>query len=145
MSALTVKQRRLIIRASLVVIWIALGVALFLLNRGHALLVDNHSVESLNLRAPDRVKVSVDKSKSLEFFRKDRDIFELGGGKHIIRVEFNNGTPAFEKQFSLPLKDDMYLLSIPKLINNIEPYFEVFHTMDERPQDDDGEIKAEIP
>jgi hypothetical protein len=126
MSNITIKQRRLIIRAALVPVWICLGALLFVLNRGHSILVDNHDVESLNLRAPDMIKVTVGRNKPVEFFRRDRDIFEVGGGRHRVRVEFSDGAPAFETSFRLPLMPDMFLLSIPKMINGVEPYYEVF-------------------
>jgi hypothetical protein len=128
MSKLTIKQRRFVIRSALALVWVCLGALLFVLNRGHPLLVDNHDVEALNLRAPDMIKITVDRNKPAEFFRRDRDIFDVGGGSHRVRVEFSDGTPAFEKTFSLPLMPDMFLLSIPKMINGVEPFYEVFRT-----------------
>ena len=129
------KKRRLIIRLALVVVWIGLGVVLFVMNRGHTLLIDNRNAADLELRAPDMIKVTVDKSKPLEFFRGDRDIVDVGGGEHRIIVEFSDGTPPYEKRFSLPLGPDMFILYIPKMINNIEPYFEVFNTQRESRRD----------
>jgi len=133
MSVKTVdtKKRRLAIRLALAVVWTGLAVCLFVMNRGHTLLVDNRNVETPAIRAPDLIKVTVDKRKALELFRGDRDIFELGGGSHRIYIEFSDGTPPFEKRFSLPLGPDMFILSIPKMINNIEPYYEVFFTQQE--------------
>ena len=119
-------RRRLLIKLALVFVWVGLGVLLFVLNRGHQILVDNRNVESLNLRAPDMIKVTVGKGKGLEFFRGDRDIFDVGGGRQKIRVDFSDGSPPFETSFVLALGPDMYLLSIPKMINGIEPYIEVF-------------------
>ena len=128
-------QRRLIIRTALVVVWIGIGVLLFVLNRGHSILVDNRNVESPSLRAPDLIKVTVDKGKPLEFFRGDRDIFDVGGGRHRIIVEYSDGQAPFEKTFSLPLGPDMFFLSIPKMLNDVEPYIEVFHSQPERRSD----------
>jgi hypothetical protein len=122
------KKRRVIIRAALVVFWICLGVLIFITNRGHTVLVDNRNLEAENIRAPDMIKVSVDGGKALEFFRGDRDIFEVGGSNHRIRIEFSDGTPPFEGKFSLDLMPDMFLLSIPRMINNIEPFLEVFQS-----------------
>ena len=133
------KQRRLVIRLALVVIWIGLGVLLFVLNRGHSLLVDNRNVESPGLRAPDLIQVTVNKSGPLEFFRGDREIYRVGGGRHSIYIEFSDGTPPFEKSFTLPLGPDMFLLSIPKMINGIEPYIEVFYSQPESRNVDDEE------
>jgi hypothetical protein len=124
----TLKKRRLIIRVALVVFWICLGVLIFIMNRGHTVLLDNHSLEAENIRAPDMIKVSLDGGKALEFFRGDRDIFEVGGGNHRIRIEFSDGTPPFEGKFALDLMPDMFLLSIPRMINNIEPFIEVFQS-----------------
>ncbi|MDR0720512.1 MAG: hypothetical protein LBF78_12815 [Treponema sp.] len=120
------KQRRLLIRLALAALWLGLGVIVFVLNRGHTLLVDNKSIEDLNLRAPDFITVKVDKIAPMEFLRNDRDIFKVGGGKHRITVEFSDGTETVLKEFHLPLKHDQYLLSIPKLINGVEPFYEVF-------------------
>jgi hypothetical protein len=106
------------------------------MNRGHTLLVDNRNIEDLNIRAPDLITVTINKAKPLEFFRNDRDMFQLGGGKHRIYIEFSDGTPPFEKRFTLPLGPDMFLLSIPKMINGIEPYYEVFYTQQESRSDD---------
>jgi len=138
------KKRRLLIRLALVVVWVGLGVVLFVMNRGHTLLVDNRNVEAPAIRAPDLITVTVDKKKPLEFFRGDRDIFELGGGSHRIYIEFSDGTPPFEKRFKLPLGPDMFILYIPKMINGIEPYYEVFYTQQEsRSVDAEEEILLE--
>ena len=131
-----IRRRRLLIRLAVVVVWIGLGVLLFLLNRGHSLLVDNRNVEESSIRAPDLISVSVNNGRQLEFFRGDRDIFKVRGGQHIISIEFSDGTPPFETSFNLPLGPDMFLLSIPKMINGIEPYIEVFHTQPESRNDD---------
>ena len=138
-KGINLKQRRLIIRLSLVVVWIGLGVVLFIVNRGHTLLVDNRDVPAPELRAPGPITVTVDNKKPLEFRRSDRDLFKVGGSKHRILIEFTDGTAPFEKAFQLPLKPDMFLLSIPKMINGIEPFFEVFHTQQERRTDDEEE------
>ncbi|MDR3341619.1 MAG: hypothetical protein LBT14_02315 [Treponema sp.] len=125
------KQRRFMIRGALVLLWIGLGAVLFIFNRGHTLLVDNRNGENPRLSAPDRITVSVDQGQRLEFFRGDRDRFAVVGSKHQIWIEFSDGTPPFTGQFTLPIRNDMYFLSIPKMINGIEPFVEVFHTAPE--------------
>ena len=129
------KRRRLLIRLSLVVVWIGLGILLFVLNRGHTLIVDNHNVDSL--RAPDLISVSVNNGKALEYFRGDRDLFKVRGSKQQISIEFSDGKPVFKTTFTLPIGPDMFLLSIPKMINGIEPYIEVFYTQPEKRNDDE--------
>jgi hypothetical protein len=120
--------RRLIIRAVLVVLWISFGVMLFIFNRGHALLVDNRNLQDEGIQAPDLISVFIDSQIGLEFFRGDRDRFQVAGSKHKIYVEFSDGTPTFEQSFTLPVKDDMYILSVPRMLAGIEPFVEVFHS-----------------
>jgi hypothetical protein len=137
------KRRRLVIRVILGLGWLLLGTALFIFNRGHGLLVDNHNLQDEGILAPDLITVSVDGSYPLEFFRGDRDRYSLGGSNHRIRIEFSDGTAPFEGTFTLPIKDDMYILSVPKLINGIEPSVEVFHTVREnRAQAEEEELPA---
>ena len=124
-------RRRLFIRLILVVLWIGLGALLFVKNRGHTVLLDNRNVEILELRAADMISVTVDGKNAMEFFRGDRNMVKVAGSRHTIRVEFSDGTPPFDAQFSLPLGPDMFLLSIPKMVNGIKPYVEVFYTQPE--------------
>lgn len=132
--------KRAAIRVVLVVVYIALGTILFVSFRGHTLLVDNHDTEALT--APDMIMVSVDKGEALAFFSGDRDRFAVSGGNHRIRIEFSDGKPAFEGTVSLPFKDDMYLLSIPKLLNN-EPCLEPFKTVSEPRVDEEEPLPTE--
>jgi hypothetical protein len=130
------------IRAVLLLVYLALGCFLFVSFRGHTLLVDNRDTETVT--APDMIMVSVDKGEPLSFFNGDRDRFTVSGSKHTIRIEFSDGHPAFEGRISLPLKDDMYLLSIPKLLNN-EPCLEVFKTVPQpRIDEEDAPPAAEF-
>ncbi|MCL2127220.1 MAG: hypothetical protein FWH38_03105 [Treponema sp.] len=135
-----VNRRRLIIRLILAAVWTGLGVLIFLVNRGHTVLVDNGNVAELELIAPDLIKVTLDGKNSLEFFRGDRDIFKVAGSRHFIAVEFSDGKPPFETDFRLPLGPDMFLLSVPKMINGIEPYIEIFHTRQESRSDDEAPV-----
>ena len=136
-------RRKLIIQISLGVIWIVLGIVIFMTSRGHTLLVDNKNIDYPQIRAPDLIMVTVNKNKPLEFFRGDRDMFQAGGSNKI-RIEFSDGTPPFETRFRLPLGPDMFILSIPKMLNGIEPWIEVFYTQPEsRTPDDDEEIVFE--
>ena len=133
-----VKQRRLMIRLTLVAVWIALGVILFVLNRGHSVLLDNRNLASPETRAPDMITVTVNRQKPVELFRGDRDVVDVGGGRQKIKVEFSDGTPPFETSFSLPLGPDMFILSIPKMINGIEPFFEDFNSRQQESANNSG-------
>jgi hypothetical protein len=123
------RQRKLFIRGGLVFAWLLLGALLFVTGRGHTLLVDNRDFE--NIEAPDLITVYVDRGRGVEYFNGDRDRLTLIGSKHRILIEFSDGSPPFEGTFTLPIKDDMYLLSVTKMVNGIEPFVEVFHTAPE--------------
>jgi hypothetical protein len=82
------------------------------------------------------ITITVNNGKALEFFRNDRDIFEVGGGTHRIKIEFADGTPPFTGTFSLPLKHDMYILSIPKMLAGEEPFVEPFSGNEFQPREE---------
>jgi hypothetical protein len=131
MIKIDIEKRRIFIRLTLVLLWIITGLIIFIIYRGHTLLVDNKNIDDANIKAPDLIAVTVDKNKALDFFQGDRDRFEVSGGRHRIYIEFTDGRPPFEAKFKLPLKPDILLLSIPKMINGIEPWIEEFHTQAE--------------
>ena len=131
-----IKRRRTVIRLALIVVWIGLGVVIFVTSRGHSILLDNRNLSSPEMRAPDMIMVTVNKTKPLELFRGDRDVVDVGGGTQRIRVDFSDGKPSFEASFKLPLGPDMFILSIPKMINGIEPYFEVFRPNQQESRND---------
>ncbi|MDR3173526.1 MAG: hypothetical protein LBU19_04685 [Treponema sp.] len=143
---MTVSFRKKIIQFVMVVIWIGLGIIIFVNFRGHTLIVDNRNVEDAGLEAPDLITVTVNRGNSLEFFRGDRDLFSVTGASHRIRVEFSSGGPPFEGRFTLPVAENMYILSIPKMINGITPFVEPFHTEPERhpPEEELPEPESEI-
>jgi hypothetical protein len=138
-------RKRVLIRSCLILLWILLGIVIFVMFRGHTLLIDNHDVEAAGLKAPDPVTVTVDSGEELSFFRGDRDRFSVRGSSHRIKIEFSDGRPVFEGRFALPLKDDMYILSIPKMINGIDPCVEVFHTAPEPGRPEEEELPHEEP
>jgi hypothetical protein len=89
------------------------------------------------------ITVSIDGGKGVEFFRGDRERFSVTGSKHRINVDFTDGTPPFEGVFTVGIKDDMYLLSIPKMTHNIEPFIEVFRTVQEQRTPEPEELPAD--
>jgi hypothetical protein len=134
------RQKKMLIRGGLVFVWLLLGTLLFITSRGHTLLVDNRDFE--NIEASDLITVYIDRGWGVEYFRGDRDRLTLVGSKHRILVEFSDGSPPFEGNFTLPIRDDMYLLSVTKMVNGIEPFVEVFHTAPE-PVNEEAEDEFE--
>jgi hypothetical protein len=120
----SIQKRRWLFRGTLALLWAALGVGIFIGYRGHTLLVDNK--DQPNAPAPRLVAVTVDKGKSSEYALGDRDIVSVGGIKHRVTLEFFDSTPPVSAEFSLPLMQDMFILSVPKVIAGIEPFVEPF-------------------
>ena len=135
-------RRRFFIRLSLAVLWIGLGVLLFVMNRGHTLLIDNKDID--DLRADGLITVTLNKEKPVEFFRGDRDILRVGGGRHRLHVSYTDGTPPYENVFSLPLGPDMFLLSIPRMTSGADNAIEVFQRQPESRNVEDEEIVVEM-
>jgi hypothetical protein len=126
------------------VLWVGLGVLIFVMNRGHTLLIDNRNID--NLRASDLITVTLDKGKPVEFLRGDRDIFRVGGGRHRLRVEYSDGTPPYENTFTLPLGPDMFLLSIPRMTSGAANAIEVFYRQpDSRNVEEDESVDKDEP
>lgn len=123
-----VKPRRLVVRAALVVAYIALAAILFVTGKGHTILVDNKADPTGSYEALKGAVVAIDREKPMEFYPGDRDKFIVTGQRHTIRVKPLSGPGAEEKsyQFRVPLGEDMTLLSISKLMAGVEPWAETF-------------------
>lgn len=134
---MTVLRRRILIRSALVLLWVGLGVLLFVTRRGHTLLVDNKGDPAGAYGAVDLMVVKMNGGKGVEFFKGDRDKFALAGSRHRIRIEFADGRSPEERDFTLPLKHDVYLLSVPKMLAGVEPFLEPFAAAFERPAEEE--------
>lgn len=137
MSVLSnLRLRRILIRALLIALWIGLGFGIFFTNRGHTLLVDNKKAADGSYDAVDLMYVTIDKQKEMEFMDGDRDRFTVAGANHKIVIEFTDGRPPYEGGFKLPIKEDMYLLSVPKMLAGME-FIEPFRSSDQVRQTDE--------
>jgi len=121
-----VANRRLFVRLGLVV---AYGLALalcFVAGKGHTILVDNKGTEDGRFAALDGVMVSIDGKEALEMYSGDRDRVIVKSQSHRIVLEDPMGTKLLDKRFSLPIDEDMMILSIPKILAGVEPFIEKF-------------------
>ncbi|MDR2517135.1 MAG: hypothetical protein LBC88_07130 [Spirochaetaceae bacterium] len=125
------------LRVSIAVLWVSLGTAIFLIFRGHTLLVDNRDTDAFRAKGP--VTVSVDGKPGVSFFQGDRDRFTVRGPKHRIRIEFADGTDAVEAEFRLAVREDTWILSVPRLLGGETPFVEVFSGVAENRPAEDGE------
>lgn len=129
-----VRARRLVVRAALVAVYLALSVFVFLNGRGHTLLIDNKSLPDGSVQAFRRVKVFVDGNEPLELYARDRELVKLTGQAHRVRIETQEGATRLEAKFEIDLKTDMVLLSIPKMASGADDFWEPFVVEYERPK-----------
>jgi hypothetical protein len=134
------------LRFVIAVVWILLGGVLFVTSRGHTLLIDNRNGEgSPRANQAGQIAVRVDDKEPLKLFEGDRGRLTVTGSKHRIRVEFPGGKAPFEGAFTLPLYNDMYLLSVPRMVGGVEPFVEVFHTVYEPRNEEEAPEEELIP
>ncbi len=111
-------------------LWIGLGVVIFFACRGHTLLVDNQKASDGSYQAIKVMNVTIDQQDDEEIWEGDRIRLTVSGPNHKILVEFTDGRQPVEKEFHLPLKEDMYLLSVPKMLAGLD-FIEPFRVQDQ--------------
>jgi hypothetical protein len=139
-----VKFRRPLLRGVLVLLWIVLGVIIFFSCRGHTLLVDNQSAADGSYEAFEMVNVTIDNLDDEEIWEEERIRLTVSGPKHKILVEFDDGREPVEMKFELPVKEDMYLLSVPRMIAGTD-FVDVFRVQDQVRETREEEAEEEDP
>ena len=120
-----VPLRRTLVRAALILVYVGLMVLVFVLGKGHTLLVDNKDVAGTDLRAYSLVKITVDNLKPSEETKGDRDMFKIKGQRHKIVLEVPGDPNKIVRYVTIPMGSEIVLLSIPKLAAGQDP-FETF-------------------
>ncbi len=129
-------SKKLLVRAALVTLFVALLVITFLTGRGHSILIDNRDSEDGTVKAINGVLVSVNGREELELYPRDRDMQKVKGQTHTVRIKSLEKDTIFETKITLPLMSDIMLLSIPMLLAGKEPSLTVFVPLDQAPPDD---------
>jgi hypothetical protein len=135
-AAIGAKGRRLFVRLGLVICYFGLATLMFVLGKGHTVIVDNKGAEDGSYSAIDGVMVSVDGLEPLEMYSGDRDKAVLKGQSHKLIIETISSGEKVEKRVSLPIDQDLLILSIPKLVAGIEPAIEPFKALPAPPHED---------
>ena len=132
--------RRLAVRAALVAAYMGLLGLVLTLGKGHTILMDNKDAEDGSVKAFESMTVSVDGQEALEFLAGDRDQAVVRSQWHTIRIEAGGKT--IVKKLSIPLMQNMVLLSIPKLAAGVEPALVPFVPLEEAPGPDESTSEA---
>ena len=134
----SIKKRRLFVRLLLVLVYLGLGIFVFINGRTHTLLVDNKSLEDGSAQAFRRVSVYIDRQKPLEMYARDRELIKVRGQTHRIRIETQEDTKRTEATFTLPFGSEMVLISVPGMASGSDDFWEEFIIEYVRPTNNDA-------
>ncbi len=131
---MSTRRRRLLVRSALVAAYLGATAAVFVVGKGHTILLDNKDAEGA--RAIDGLVISVNGGEEIELYPGDRDKAVVAGQRHRIAVETFDGKKV-ERTIRLPIAAEMMLLSIPMLVAGREPILTPFAPLDAAPPPDE--------
>ena len=136
-------NRRRLVRAILAVTYAAVLVLAFMLGKGHTLLLDNKDSEDGALKAIESLTLSVDGGEPMEFLSGDRDMVKVRSQWHRIVISVNGRET--ERKVTLPVGQEMLILSLPRLLAGAEPFVTPFVPKNEPPAAGDPAGGESIP
>ena len=120
------KHRRALIRSGLALVYVLLGIAMFVSGRSHTVLIDNRAAEDGSYNAIKGMSVTVNHNPPSDFMKGDRDKFTIKGQTLRIKVESFDGKIDSTYTLKLPLTEDSVIVSVPKLAAGLEGAMEPF-------------------
>ena len=138
------KTKKLLIRAMLLVVYVGLLALMLLTGKQHTILIDNKDAEDGSYLGVSGMAVQIDRLESAEYYPGDRDMAIVKGQKHKIKVEVFSEGKTIEKNFTVPYGQGMLLLSVPKMLANIEPWMEPFVVEQEQPAEGETNLSGSM-
>jgi hypothetical protein len=129
--------RRLAVRGGLVAVYAALIALVFVTGKSHTILVDNKDRAEGPFQALDGILVSVNGKESLELYAGDRDMVKIQGQRLRVTLESLSGGDKKSAELTIPMDQDMLLLSVPMLAAGRTDCLERFVTADQ-PREAEG-------
>jgi hypothetical protein len=137
-----VKTRRLLVRLCLLAVYAGLIALVFHLGKGHTLILDNKDAEDGSVKAIESLSVSVDGQEPLDLNAGERDQAKVQGQGHRVEITVKDGQKV-EKRITVPLSEDMLLVSLPRLLAGVQPAVTVFVPLEvAAPAEDQGNSNA---
>lgn len=118
--------RKALVRAGLLVLYVALVYLAFVTGKGHTVLVDNKDHEASGVTAFETVTVGVDRQETQELYPGDRVMFKVKSQKHTISLEIMGQSEKIVRTLVLPMDAEMVVVNLPRLAKGLEPYWETF-------------------
>lgn len=119
------KTRRIIIRISLVLVYVGLLLGLLFMGRGHTILLDNKADPAGTWKAFRFLEASFNGQKAVELAKNERAEVKLRGQSHQVEITLDDGR-VITQAIELDLNDGIVVLSVPKLVAGIDPWLEPF-------------------
>jgi len=122
-------RKRIIIRTTLIVVLILIGVFLYTIGKEHKVLIDNRdiSVGDITYRADTTYKVRVDDQEIDVIEKGERKAVKVTGASHKIVVEEIKDKvltgEKYEKRFKLKTNESA-TVNIPAMINNADKWID---------------------
>lgn len=113
-------KRHIIVKITLLVVYFALAVTMFVTGRTHTVLLDNRDAEDGSCTALSGITLTVNGGDAFDFAAKARDLISVKGQTAKIHVEFKDGTPTKSFDVEIPFKEDSVMISIPKLVAGLD-------------------------
>ncbi|HHT80015.1 MAG: DUF6672 family protein [Sphaerochaeta sp.] len=116
-------NRIFLMRLIAIVVVLLFAMVLFFIGKQHTVLLDNKTitVNGEEIKALKMVEVQVNKLEALEFVPRDRDKVEVTRQKHTITISYTDENweeISITRKFTLPLMEEMVIISIPTLAAN---------------------------
>jgi len=132
------KTRRRLVRLVLFVVYVGVIALVFNLGKGHTLILDNKDAEDGSVKASESLSVSVDGQEPLDLAAGERDQAKVQGQGHRVEITVKDGQKV-ERRITVPLSEDILLLSLPKLLAGVQPAVTVFVPLEVAAPADDKE------
>jgi len=110
-----VKGRRFLVRLAMILVYAGLIGFAFIYGKGHTIIIDNKDSDDGSIKAIESLSVSVDGQEPIDLAAGDRDMAKVRGQGHTVEITAKDAQKV-ERRISLPLSEEVLLLSLPKLL-----------------------------
>jgi len=121
-------MRRLIVRISLIIGIIIIGVLLFVFGQQHKIFFDNKTYTFENVEYSQLDSITVEMNNEVEEVKKKkRKVLYVQGPFQKVTVKYlneNGEEQVLEKKFSIKLNSEV-VINLPALINDVEGWIEI--------------------
>jgi len=120
-------KKRIIIRITLIVVLILIGIFLYTIGKEHKVIIDNKdiSIDGLTYNADTTYKVWVDNLEIGSIEKGERNVVKITGTNHKIVIEEIKDKiltgKKYEKSFKLKTNESA-TVNIPVMINNVDKW-----------------------